>query len=398
MGMRILAIAFAAVAITGCTHNDGPSGDPAGKPTKTEAIDGDTTRPSHGRSDPCSLLEPREVEAVIGPLAGPPFRTRDGLEPIEAVTDGDTCVYETPDFRAILLGVTWKDGAMALKALTLPGRLLSGVEPPSHVPEAAPAPKAARTLLPGGVQIDGEWDEASSFGCCQIFALRGDQLVTFDYRAWRADTTQAVRILNRALVRLEHPLAVDGNAGNEAASKRTALRPKPRPACSLLARADVEAILGPLAADPRPDGKDDTAGCIYRFTQAEGKGSLLADAPKEFKSIVGALTGGRTGAVAGLVDTGIQIRWRGGFRAVSDSELVGGAVGANFAGQPGLPKRTQGRIAGGPWDEAAQTSLTFTGVKNDVALTIDTAPMLTAEQVELRQRLVAKAVEALAVK
>src|SRR5438445_10037789 len=165
---------LAAIPLTDCGRREVAPAAAGSTATRTEAADVSAAR--RDSSDPCSLLERRDVEAVVGPLAGPPFRTREGAEPIEPVADGDTCVYETPDFRAVLLTPTWHDGAMALKALTLPGRLVSGVS--SSVPEAAAAPKAAKTLLPGGVQIDGEWDEASSLGCCQIFALRGDQLVT----------------------------------------------------------------------------------------------------------------------------------------------------------------------------------------------------------------------------
>ena len=45
---------------------------------------------SGGRNDhdPCSLLEPREVEAVMGPLAGPPFRTHDSPEDNAPDADG----------------------------------------------------------------------------------------------------------------------------------------------------------------------------------------------------------------------------------------------------------------------------------------------------------------------
>ena len=115
--------------------------------------------------------------------------------------------------------------------------------------------------------------------------------------------------------------------------------------------------------------------------------------------MLGALTGGRTAMVAGQVDTGIEIRWRTGFRLLSDSEIVGNAVMTNVSDyQAGLPKRTLGRVSQGPWDEAAQTGLNFTAVKKDVAVIVDTEPMLAPEQVELRRRLVAKVIERLPIK
>jgi hypothetical protein len=386
-----MAVALATLAIVQCGRGDSPSYGTK-EPTSSTTSSQTQTTTARDRADPCSLLERRDVETVVGPLAGPPYRTREDMDPIEPVIDGKACVYETPGFRAVLLSVEWHDGPLALKVLTLPGQLLAGPGAKGAETET----KAAKTLLPGGVQVDGEWDEARSLGCCEIFALRGDQLVTLDYRASGFDTDKAVRILNQALLRLEHPLPLDGNAGNDAAARRAELRPKPRSACGLLSRGEVESVLGQLAVEPRPDAKDDTLGCTYRFTQEGSKEGPLAGAPKEFQSFVGALTGGKTGMVTGLVDTGIQIRWRGGFRRASDSMMIGGAVAENFGGTPGAPKRIVGRVEGGPWDEATQTGLTFTAVKKDVAITIDTPPMLTPEQVELRRRLVAKTIDALA--
>lgn len=239
----------------------------------------------------------------------------------------------------------------------MPSALVSGTSGTAETAEDAK--NAARKLLVNGVPLEGDWDEAAVLGCCQIYALRGDSLVSFDFRGWRPDTRRAVTILNKALSRLDQPLSVNGNAGNEAALKRAALRPQPRPACALLTRAEVESVLGKLAADPHPTAKDSYQDCVYRFTQAESKESKLKDAPQGFKSFVGALTGGRTGSVSGVVDTAITIKWRGGFRQLSDNGLVAGAVMANYENLPGLPKRTQGKVEGGPWDEASQNGLTF---------------------------------------
>jgi len=338
--------------------------------------------------DPCSLLEARDVEAVTGPLAGPPFRTKEGLDDPVPTEDGDACVYQTPDFRTIIVSITWTDGATALRMLKMPSAMTSGTSGTAETAEDAK--RAARKLLLNGVEIDGDWDEASTFGCCEIYALRGDSLINFDFRGWGPDSKRAVTILNTALPRLEHPLSANGNAGNDAALKRAALRPQPRSVCALLSRAEVESVLGKLAADPHPSSKDPNQDCVYRFTQAESKESTLKDAPAGFKSFVGALTGGRTGLVQGAVDTAITIKWRGGFRQLSDSGMVAGAVMANYDGMPGLPKRTQGKVEGGPWDEATQNGLGFIAVKKDVAVMIDSEPMLSQEQVELRRKLVAK--------
>src|SRR5262245_19785181 len=116
---------------------------------------------------------------------------------------------------------------MAYKVVTMPSRMMSGV---SSNEQTASEVAAAKTLLQGGVQIAGEWDEASSTGCCTVYALRGDQMVTFDYSGWKADTPAAVGLLNKALVRLDGPLSIDGNAGNAVALAHDKERPKSRPA------------------------------------------------------------------------------------------------------------------------------------------------------------------------
>ena len=368
----------------GASGEDGGSGTNAGNDAGQYAGGG---RPA-SEHDPCSLLEARDVAEVTGPLAGPPFRTKEGLDDPVPTEDGDACAYQTPDFRTIIVSITWTDGATALKAFTLPSRMIGGTSGTAETAEDAK--NAAKKLLISGVQVEGDWDEAAGFGCCEIYALRGDSLINFDFRGWGPDTKRAMNILNKALSRLEHPLSVNGNAGNDAALKRAALRPQPRSVCALLSRTEVESVLGKLAANPHPSSKDPNQDCVYRFIQAESKESTLKDAPAGFKSFVGALTGGRTGLVQGAVDTAITIKWRGGFRQLSDTGMVAGAVTANYAGLPGMPKRTEGKVEGGPWDEATQNGLNFTAVKKDVAVMIDSEPMLSEEQVELRRKLVAK--------
>jgi hypothetical protein len=373
----ILGVVFVACGQSGGTSSDAGEG-------------GAAASGASGGHDPCSLLEPKEVEAVMGPLAGPPFRTHDSPEDNAPDANGKVCVYETADFSNIRLSIEWEDGAMLLKAVSLPGRIVSGAVPESQsgrldTPTAAKE-SITKNLLPGGVQMAGEWDEAMALGCCQIYALRGDTLVTFDFRGWRDDMKGAATILDKALVRIEKPLSIDGRAGNDAAAKREAQRPQKRDACSLLTRAEVEAILGPLLADPETKSKDNS-DCWYRFTQAESENSTLKDAPEAFKSILGGLTGGKTGLVSGAVDTAVTITWRGGFRTMHDGQMVAGAAAGAYAGLPGMPKREEGKLEG-PWTEASQTSLAFTAVKKDVAVSIDVVPMLSNKQVEVRRKLV----------
>lgn len=384
--MRIATALALTLALTACGRNASTT-DGAAKTSGGAAA----TAGRRGANDPCSLLERSEVEAVMGPLAAPPYRGSGSNNDVEPLPDGSACIYETADFRSIRLEVEWKDGAMLMKAVSLPGRMLAtGAKSSSAPPEA----NAAKTLLPGGVQIDGEWDEANSFGCCRIYALRGDRLITFDFSGWRADTERAVSMLNKALLRLDHPLTTGATTAIDSIRAFHESRPKRRTVCALLTRAEAESVVGPLAGEPQTT-KDDTEGCTYRYAQPASKNSPLASGPKELTSLVGALTGGRTGMTSGTVDVQILVQWRNGFRSLADAGLVGGAIASNYAGIPGMPKRTQERIAGGPWDDAMQTSITFTAVKKDVSLAINVEPMLSQEQIEVRRRLVAKMIEKL---
>jgi hypothetical protein len=59
------------------------------------------------KHDPCSFLKVSEVEAVMGPLAGPPYRTSGRATP---ELNGRECRYETEDRRSIRLNVEWDGG------------------------------------------------------------------------------------------------------------------------------------------------------------------------------------------------------------------------------------------------------------------------------------------------
>jgi hypothetical protein len=360
MTMRILLVIAAGVFVAACGGGTTTT-DTASNASAPAATAPAATSPASSTSavasteatapDPCGLLDRSEVEAVTGPLAGPPFRTRESSDNADPVQNGDACVYQTPDFRSIRIAVAWKDGAAAFKAISFPAH-----------------------SAPGGLHLAGTLDEAQSLGCCEIFALRDDRLVTFDYRGWRADTERAVGMLNTALARLDHPLPLDGNAGNQDARQRAAERPRPRIACSLLSRDEAETIVGPLLADPHTNAKDENLNCIYRYTLQASK-----DSPSKTAS--------------GPAEANVDVHWRGGFEELNDATTIASTVG----GKPGTPKRTLGKVDG-PWDEGNQTAVAFTAVKDDVAITIDTDPTLSMAQVDLRRKMVAAMIEKLASK
>jgi hypothetical protein len=206
--------------------------------------------------DPCSLLDPKEVEAVLGaPLAAPPYRSSNG--PFGAEVDGKNCVYETANFRFISLDVDFSDGAQAYSSLNMVKNLMKSTG------TAQIANNVKKNFkLDDGTEITGEWDEASliAMNCCIFAAVRGDQLITIDFTSSPATLRQATSLVDAAYKRIEHPLKIDGGAGVDAAKTLEKTRPIKVDACSLLTRAEVEAILGTLSADPSPAGQ---SGCNY---------------------------------------------------------------------------------------------------------------------------------------
>ena len=73
-----LALALAALiggALLGCSHKAAPASAQAPPPFATSPV----AEENFDKQDPCNLLDPKEVEAVLGaPLAVPPYRSGNG--------------------------------------------------------------------------------------------------------------------------------------------------------------------------------------------------------------------------------------------------------------------------------------------------------------------------------
>src|SRR5580765_3416060 len=112
-GLRSIACAaLACGALLGCSHKSEPASATTTGATPPPPFAKSPPEESYEKEDPCNLLDPKEVEAVLGaPLAVPPYRSGNGT--VSPTPDGDTCIYETAGFRYIALDVTYEGGTQA---------------------------------------------------------------------------------------------------------------------------------------------------------------------------------------------------------------------------------------------------------------------------------------------
>ncbi len=323
LALGALLAACGQKAATGPGHSSADTGQP---PMATSVSD------DLHYDDPCSLLAPKEVEAVLGaPLGTPPFRGSNSTPR----ADGEDCVYQTATFHEITLNVVFTGGAQSYRITGFGKKLMSG----------APTEAARKAfMLDDGTELTGEWDEAqlTAMNCCIFNALRGDQMITIDFTGSEATLRQAAGLVDTAFKRIDKPLKIDGASNVAAAKSFAATRPKPRNACELLTRAEAEAVLGTLIGDPKPGG---TLTCSYQLAP-------LNNLPRNYD---------------------LNITWRGGYAAFrSDSHvasLMGRAMGGNGSSKSddNLPKAS----SDDPWERGGVQYNDFVALKKDVRIKID---------------------------
>jgi hypothetical protein len=239
---RLLCVALAALAPVACGRDRSPRDQPT---TTRSAISAPSSSESASAADPCTLLDPKEVEAALGsPLGTPPFLSRDRAP----ARRGPACEYEDAGLHSITVEVDWNGGAMKFNMFSaFQGMVDQHAKGLVH--------------LADGTDLTGEWDEARVVACCSFAALRGDLLITVDVAGSKATIATAAKLADAALKRLDHRLPIDGARHVQPAIAFEAeRRPKRSNPCALVNRTEAEAIVGPLSRDPTSIDDD---GCMY---------------------------------------------------------------------------------------------------------------------------------------
>ena len=299
-----------------------------------ESVEDDEDEVKEG--DPCSLLEPKEVEAVLGqPLAVPPHVNA----PDEASRDTG-CHYMGADLREVKVDVTWSGASMVWNMLT-------------KVQGAINQHMKGMLKLADGTELAGEWDEARVQGCCTFMALRGDQMIEVDVAGSKADIPAAAGLADAAFKRIDNPLAIKGSEHTAAAEVfQKAHRPAPRGACELVSRAEAEGLIGPLSADPKADG----SVCHYQLPPVNGLNRFVD----------------------------LKIRWQGGYRELRENASMANDIGSGFGlkALEQLPEDLAKLVGPASWEAMHMSVGSFEAVKKDVMISTDnrTAPTGDAEK------------------
>jgi hypothetical protein len=150
-----------------------------------EQATGDPPEPPPQTPDPCALVSRAEAEAVLGPLAVPPYRSAGDSPLWDAYGDG--CSYYTGGHRVLTIKRTLEGG----KTFFRMAAGTSGVGANAASVETA----AADTL-------EGPWDDVMQDMYGTLRVLKGDRMLEVVWRTSPADQAGAVRLAGKALERL----------------------------------------------------------------------------------------------------------------------------------------------------------------------------------------------------
>ncbi len=333
---RVCLIASFGLVLAACSKpgSDPAQSAPAASVADTHETVADDEEAKEG--DPCSLLEPKEVEAVLGqPLGTPPF--------VDTASDARDkgCQYVGNDLQGLSVDVTWSGATMVWKMFSMVQGALN-----QHM--------KGMLKLADGTELAGEWDEARVQGCCTFMALLGDQIVAVNVAGSKAVIKDAAALADAALKRIDKPLAIQGLDSTSAAAKFFAAhRPTPRGACDLVSRAEAEILVGPLAGDPKSNGNT----CHYPLPA--------------------------TNNLNWSVD--LNVRWEGGYRELRESADLSDNIAGGFGlkGSNQLSDELVKVLGPVSWEAMHLSVGGLSAVKKDVLISADTRTSKSGDAVKL---------------
>jgi hypothetical protein len=142
----------------------------------------DPAAPGSGRN-PCDILTRSEAEAVLGPLAQDPYRSREST-PI-AYGNGKSCTYYAPGHHVVVLTPTWSDGPMIFG-------MMKGI---SGLTSKVTGEKATSNTA-------GPWDDRTTGIAGHMYFLKGERMLELQHRASGADEAAALKLASVALGRM----------------------------------------------------------------------------------------------------------------------------------------------------------------------------------------------------
>jgi hypothetical protein len=320
--------------------------------------------------DPCTLVSRTEAEQILGPVRHDPYRVDGSGDPEPS---GSACRYEARTGRHFIVDVDFEGAVIGMRAIGLGAQIASPVFGTDSAQLAS---------------IHGQWDEVHVLPG-HLMARKGDAMVDVGYEGSRAGLAGAARVADVALGRFGAPLPYDG-----AAAARTAPGPliTPRDPCTLVSRADAEAILGTLASDPVADRSQ--TSCTYTLATRRGLGGQEVQLTVQWRDGFAALEGARSTAelvqrqVGGAPPSGAGDSGLGRFMQQVQGLMRSQGIGAQMT-DSGL--KTDSTVAG-PWDEASLVAgLGFSAVKQDVLMSLD----LRTVPYDQARALIAKAMQRL---
>jgi hypothetical protein len=149
--------------------------------------EGSPVEPPPQGPDPCALLTRAEAEAVLGPLAVPPYRSA-GNSPLWDAR-GDSCSYFTGNgHRALTIMPVWSQGQMTF-------RMAAGMGGMAASATGVDAGLAADTL-------EGPWDDVMQDMQGMLRFLKGDRMLEVTWVSSSTDRAGALRLAAAAVGRL----------------------------------------------------------------------------------------------------------------------------------------------------------------------------------------------------